>query len=224
MRYWLLILFLGWVSAPGLAQPLPPLVTVTGKSEIRVAPDRMDFVVRLTSENLKAEAAVAANQAQLDKLRNLLKDYPLEQGSFSATDVDLSHPWRDGRALESFQAARSCSFSLTDVSRRERLLLAFAGGNLGEVSSVSPRLSAPVPYRTKARLQALEEARKKAYAMASALGQTIGNAYSIEEVNEGWLNPVSNSNMVSNSSSDRDNNGLGQVEVSAIVKVAFLLK
>ncbi len=211
-----------------LAQPTagppghPPLISVNGKGEFWVAPDQIEFSVHLVNEDLQPQAAMAANQSLLEKLRQLLADYAVESGSFQVTDVTLDHPYRNGDRQKTWEVSRDCAFTLANVKDKDRLLLAFAGGGLGEVRNARASLKDPISVRAKARLQALREAQKKAESMAASLQQTIGKAYWIEEVTpEFWSNP--SANMVTRAPGEDQANGLGLIKISATVRVAFLL-
>lgn len=84
-------------------------------------------------------------------------------------------------------------------------------------------LKDPILLREKLRLQALQQAQKKAQAMASSLQQTIGKAYWIEEVTpEFWSNPAAN--VMTRASGEDTLTGLGQIHVQATVKAAFVLQ
>ncbi|MBT9585982.1 SIMPL domain-containing protein [bacterium] len=214
----------GWAWAQPAAGPPghPPLISVTGKGEIWVAPDQIEFSVHLQGENADPEAAMASSQKLLEQLRRLLADYSLETGSFQVTDVSLERPFRNGVRQKVYEASRECSFTLANVKQKDSLLLAFARGDLGEVRSTRASLKNPIPLREKARLQALEEARRKAQLMAGCLQQNVGKAYWIEEVTpEFWSNP--SSNIVTRSAPEDGGSGLGMVRVQATVKVAFAL-
>lgn len=217
-----LLLFTGVAPAqpPGLQQPL---IQVTGQGEFWVSPDQIEFRLRLASEHPQAEQAMQANQRQLEGLRELLKAFSLEAGSFQVSDVNLGHPYQNGSRRESFEASRECAFRLNQVEQKDSFLLAFSARNLGEIQSSRACLKNPLPWREKARLQALGEARRKAQAMAESLQQSIGKAYWIEEFNpDFWQN--TSSNVVTRLSDADPTSGLGQIRISATVKVAFLLR
>ena len=223
-----LLVFIVLLSSVSLAQPAagppghPPLISVNGKGEFWVAPDQIEFSVHLASEDLQPQAAMAANQSLLDKLRHLLSNFSVETGTFQVTDVTLEHPYRNGSRLKTWEVSRDCAFTLANVKDKERLLMAFAGGSLGEVRSARATLKDPISVRAKARLQALQEAQKKAQVMASSLQQTVGKAYWIEEVTpEFWSNP--SANIVTRAPGEDQASGLGMIKISATVRVAFLL-
>ena len=201
----------------------PPLISVLGKSEVWLAPDQIEFTVHLAAEDGDPGVAMARNQKQLDSLRALLAKAPLQPGSFQVTDVSLERPYANGVKKTTYEAARDCSFTLAQVQQKDELLLAFARGDLGEVRSARASLRDPIPVREKARLQALQEAQRKAQAMAGSLHQSIGKAYWIEEVTpEIWSNPASN--MVSRSPGEDGPTGLGMIRVQATVRASFLLQ
>jgi len=201
----------------------PPLISVTGKSEMWAAPDQIEFTVHLSCEDADAGQAMAQNHKLLDRLRGLVSKFKLEPGSFQVTDVSLTRPYQNGVKKATFDAARDCSFTLADVQQRDQVVLTFAQGDLGEIRSARPGLKNPIPLREKARLEAVQEAQRKARAMAGSLQQSIGKAYWVEEVTpEFWSNPAAN--MVTRTPGEDGPSGLGMIRVQATVRASFLLQ
>ncbi len=216
---------------PSVADPMgpaggmghPPLISVTGKSEIWVAPDQYEFSVVLVSERADAEAAMNANQDQLERLRALLTTYDIAGKDFQVSDVRLEHPYRNGTQRPEYQVSRSCHFTLGQISKKDSLLLSFTKGSIGEIQSVRASLKDPISLKEKLRLQALQQAQKKAQAMANSLQQSIGKAYWIEEITpDFWTSP--SANVMSRAPSEEGLSGAGQIHVQATVKAAFLLQ
>ncbi len=209
------------VPAGGIGHP--PLISVTGKSEIWVAPDQYEFSIVLVSERADAETAMKLNQEQLDRLRVLLAEFDIAGKDFRVADVRLEHPYRNGKRLPEYQVTRTCNFTLGQVSKKDSLLLSFTQSNIGEIQSVRASLRDPISLRERLRLQALQQARKKAQAMADSLQQSIGKAYWIEEITpEFWANP--SANVMTRAPSEDGLSGAGQIHVQSTVKAAFLLQ
>lgn len=231
------MLFVSLMLLPSTAQPItidspptlprsaattPSLITVHGKADLSVPPDQYVFNVKLSDEATDAESAMARNNQQLEALQRLLRQFEVPTSTFQVADVNLSHPYRDGRQLSSFEARREISFVLAQTAQKNPLLLEFAKKQIGEVTSVIPSLKDPVTIREKARILALQQAQKKAQAMAAALGQGIGKAYYIEESVPNFFQSPS-SNIMVRSAEEPELSGKGQIHVSATVRVSFLL-
>lgn len=225
-KYWIILGLCLAGQAPLRAQPAgehPPLISVTGKSEIWSVPDQIEFSLHLACEDPDPGRAMEGSQKQVDGLRALLGQFKLEPGSFQVTDVSLQRPYQNGVKKSTFEASRECSFTLAEVKQKDQVLLTFARGELGEVRSARPGLKNPAPIREKARLEAVQEAQRKARAMASSLQQSIGRAYWLEEVTpELWSNPAAN--LVTRSPAEEGPSGLGLIKVQATVRASFLLQ
>jgi uncharacterized protein YggE len=120
---------------------------------------------------------------------------------------------------------------LRDVTRAEGLLSELLDSGVTRINTVSFRSSQMRKYRDQAREMAMRAAREKAAALAGAVGQKIGKAYSIEE--EVPTRSYASQNVMSNNSVSFDSDSssasegtlaLGQIKISARVTVKFELE
>src|SRR5260370_2486197 len=125
-----------------------------------------------------------------------------------------------------FTAEQSITVTVRDITKLDTLLesLIKAGGN--RIDSIQYETSDMRKHRDRARDLAVKAAREKAEALAKALGQEIGKAYSIEEVPEsnneyawGYASNVSRETMGLRPSGPTT--PAGQKTVSASVTVPF---
>lgn len=92
------------VSPPGSGVAHPPLISVTGKSEIWVAPDQYEFSVTLISVRPDAESAMKSNEELLERLRALLATFEVADRDFQVADVQLEHPYVTARSFPSIKS------------------------------------------------------------------------------------------------------------------------
>ena len=178
----LLVLFSTWAIAE---DKLPPrVVRVTGTADVRTTPDKA--VIELGVEKQSVSATLAkksADAAARDILANL-RSNGIAEKDMQTTFLSLQPQfnYRKGMRISYFVAEQTISFTVHDLPRLDSLLesLIKAGGN--RIDSIRYEVSDLRKYRDEARDLAVKAAREKAIALARALGQDVGKAYSIEEV------------------------------------------
>lgn len=179
----LAFLFLGTgIWAQEKACP-PRVVTVTGTSEIKVAPDQVLLQVGVENQSPRAKTAKAAADATSRKILAALKELGVEDKDVQTAYLSLQpqFDWSKGMRISYFTAEQSMTVKVRDISKIDDILDALikAGGN--RVDGIEYQSSEMRKYRDQAREAAVKAAQEKAGALAKALGQQIGKAYSVEE-------------------------------------------
>jgi len=164
----------------------PRLVRVVGTSEVNVVPDRAVVELGVERQNASASIAKQSADASARKILAALRASGIEEKDVRTTFLSLrpQFDYRKGMRISYFVAEQSLSVTVRELSKLDTLLesLIKAGGN--RIDSIQYETSDLRKYRDEARDLAVKAAREKAQALAKALGQEIGKAYSIEEVPE----------------------------------------
>ncbi len=214
-------------------KPEPRLVTVAGEAEVNVAPDEVVFDVTVSTFNRELRAAKSQTDERLKNLIALAKRYGVADSDVQTDYINLVPRYRgdnEARTLLGYSVRKDLVFTLRDVTRAEGLLSELLAGDVTRVNSVSFRSSQLRKYRDQARDMAMRAAREKAAALAGAVGQKIGRAYSIEE--EVPTRSYASQNLTANTVSTVDSDGpsssegtlaLGMIKISARVTVRFEL-
>lgn len=229
------LLLLAALGASAQERPEPRLVTVAGEAEVSVSPDEVVFDVTVqsfgkalktakteTDERLKGLIAVARRNgvAEADTQTDYVKVEPSFRGKEGA------------RVFEGYWVRKDLVLTLRDVSRAEGLLSEMLDSGVWRVNSVNFQTSELRRHRDQARALAMKAAQEKAAALASAVGQKIGRAHSIEEEvptrASAMQNITSNSNSFStvetaSNSSWEGTLAPGKIKVNARVTVKFVL-
>ncbi|HLJ26363.1 MAG TPA: SIMPL domain-containing protein [Candidatus Angelobacter sp.] len=178
------LLFTGLIVAQD--RPLPRVVRVVGTSEVKVVPDRAMIELGVEKQNASATVAKRSADAASRAILANLRDNGIEEKDMQTTFLSLQPQfnYRKGLKISYFVAAQTISFTIRDLSRLDALLesLIQAGGN--RIDSIQYEVSDLRKYRDQARDLAMKAAHEKALALAKALDQQIGKAYSIEEIPE----------------------------------------
>jgi uncharacterized protein YggE len=181
-RLWLLTAVVA-VASLALAQEHPPrVVKVTGTSDVKVVPDRATIEIGVEKQSASATAAKKAEDAAAREVLAALHASGIDEKDIQTAYLSLEpqYDYKSGR-ITNFTAEQSITVVLRDLSKLDELLerLVKSGGN--KISSVRYETSELRKYRDQARDMAIHAAREKAEALATAVGQSIGKAYLIEE-------------------------------------------
>jgi uncharacterized protein YggE len=206
-----------------------PQVRVTGKATAKVTPDEMLW--RLRVENKGSELAEVAEKHTLivSELLAFLKEQKIEDKKTKTSQMEFGENWsyRDRqRVKEGYVAKTTVTFSSSDFSQYKPTWLGLS--KLGNVSvqSVNYQLNDQEAEVQKLKSQAVLDAKKRAEALAGALGSQLAEPLLIEDVQRGGAVPRM-AMMAENSFAADDLAGpstaAGQIKIESQVKVVFRL-
>lgn len=229
----ILVLLAAAATAFADDKPEPRLVSVAGEAEVNVAPDEVVFDLTVSTFNRELRVAKSQTDERLKNIIALTKRYGVADADVQTDYINLTPRYRgdnEARALLGYSVRKDLVVTLRDVTRAEGLLSELLAGDVTRINTVSFRSSQLRKYRDQARDLAMKAAREKAAALAGAVGQKIGKAYSIEEEVPGRSYPpnVTANNYVRVESDDSTSSegtlALGLIKISARVTVKFELE
>jgi uncharacterized protein YggE len=196
-----------------------------------VVPDRAVIELGVEKQDASASIAKQAEDATARRILASLRASGIDEQDIQTTYLSLQPQfnYRKGMRISYFVAEQTMSVTVRDLTKLDALLesLIKSGGN--RIDSIQYETSDLRKYRDQARELAVKAAREKAAALASALGQEIGKAYTIEEIPDSNYSNVwgytSNTTAFGNSGGTRAHGGptmaAGQRTISASVTVSF---
>ncbi len=204
------------------------VVRVVGTAEVKVAPDQAVLELGVEKQSASARMAKKSADAAARSILASLHANGVDENDIQTTFLSLQPQfnYKKGMRIAYFTAEQTITVTVRDITKLDTLLesLIKAGGN--RIDSIQYETSDLRKYRDQARDLAVKAAREKAEALAKALGQEIGKAYSIEEVPEsnneyawGYASNVSRETMGLRPSGPTT--AAGQKTVSASVTVSF---
>ncbi|HEV7890390.1 MAG TPA: SIMPL domain-containing protein [Pyrinomonadaceae bacterium] len=230
----ILVLLTAAATAFAEDKPEPRLVTVAGEAEVNVAPDEVVFDLTVSTFNRELRVAKSQTDERLKNIIALTKRYGVADADVQTDYINLVPRYRgdnEARTLLGYSVRKDLVITLRDVTRAEGLLSELLGGDVTRINTVSFRSSQMRKYRDQARDLAMKAAREKAAALAGAVGQKIGKAYSIEEEVPSRSYAAQNNysaNISSTESSDSSSSdgtlALGLIKINARVTVKFELE
>lgn len=218
----------------------PPLVTVTGQAEVRVAPDEVVFTLVVESVDkdmlaAKAKTDVSVREVLAIARRNKVREEDVQTSQISVRpkyntdDLDYEQRRTLKRVFEGYEVSKTVGVRLRDISKFDELLSDVLKAGVTKLSNFQFVDSQLRKHKDQARAMAMKAAQEKASLMAREIGQSIGPAYSITEQTQ---SAFSTSNFSQNAVSERTESAgegeaaiaPGSISVTAQVTVRFRLQ
>jgi uncharacterized protein len=221
----------------------PPLITVSGSAEVKVAPNEVYLRVGVETRHQNLADAKQQNDERVSRALAFLKANEVP-GQDVQTDFVSIEPTYDADLSRTrpvtYVVRKSIEVKLSKVDAFEGLLSGLLTNGVNVVHGIEFRTSELRKHRDTCRAMAIRAAREKADAMASELGVKRGKVYSINATDSGgWWSPSGSywggrygggmaQNVVQNlggpSEAEDGTLAIGQISVSASVNVAFLIE
>jgi uncharacterized protein YggE len=238
-----LVLTIGSLSRAFAQSPQqPPLITVSGSAEIKVAPDIVCVRVGVETRNRNLQDAKRENDERVAKVLAFLKVSEVKPKDVQTDYISIEPNYDNDISREKpviYVARKSIEIKLTKVEAFEGIITGLLTNGVNFVHGVDFRTSELRKHRDAARASAIRAAREKADALAGELGVKRGKAFTINETDWGNWSYSGNywggsygrgmyQNSVQNVSSPAEPTGdtlsIGQISVSATVNVSFLIE
>ncbi len=169
-----------------------PAVSVAGSARLYVEPDEAGIVFTLYSKEKVLNDAKQKNDALLQRLQAILKDFSIEQNNFALHHSTVEPEYRydrqtDKRIFDGHSIRQTIWVKITDISRYESFVTALLNAGIDRIDHTEFSNSQAAAHREKARTKAVQAAIQKASALcAAAAGHkpvTLGRVLEIREVN-----------------------------------------
>ena len=174
-------------------QPPTRTLNVTGSGRVFLTPDIAYISIGVQTEGKDAAEAVQDNNAQAQKVANVLKEMGVEAKDIQTTNFSI-YPQQDyddkGRVTgTTYIVDNSIYVTVRDLGQIGSLLDAVVSAGSISISGVQFDVEDKVSALSEARKAAVENARTQAEELAEAAGVTLGQVQSIN-VYGGYPVPV----------------------------------
>lgn len=188
-----LLLVLAYVLPAWAQQPAePPLITVTGQAEIKVAPDEVVFNIEIEKTDKDLGVAKNLNDESVRKVLALARRYNVEQQDVQTDYISVEPKYSDDeagvdggrrspRVFIGYAVSKTVVIRFRDLARFESLFSDILKIDITRIRNVDFRTTELRKHKDQARAMAIKAAQEKAIALTREIGQTIGKAYSIRE-------------------------------------------
>ena len=174
-------------------------IDVSGSAEVQVAPDEVIFSLDVTNVDMDLQKAKSANDETVGKVLALTKRFSVLPQDVKTDYISLDKEFEyfrdkdnkiydeDGdeiskKTFKGYKISKTVIVRLKDITKFEEFFSEVLKTGITEVDSVKFETSKLRELKDKARELAMKAAFEKATAMAGAIGQKIGKAISVVEV------------------------------------------
>lgn len=203
----------------------PPMVLVTGEGIVNVVPDQVTIQSRIEHEGSNAQEIKKQNDAVVDRVIKYLKSQGIPEKNIRTDFVNLNKNYDYNNKKYTYAANQSISIQLDDLKDYEKIMSGLLEQGLNRIDGIQFKSSEIDKHTTEARRLAVLNAKTKAGEYVAPLGQTIGKAISISEVETNQFVPVYRQEMMktSDASGSQETLAPGEMEVRARVTIGFQL-
>ena len=207
-----------------------PYIRVSGQASQKVDADMAVLVIAVSQQAKTPSALRASTGAAADAVARAMLSLGVDKkdirtGAFSIYPL---YDTRQGKQNEitGYRSDLTLSVTVTDTALVPQAVEAAFAAGANEIRSLSYQKKDEEALRISTLVKALEAAKAKAYAMASALGRELGPALSIEE--QGFSARPPETRMYMAKAADLAGGGEGfspgSIEIDAEVSVVFELR
>lgn len=183
-----LLLFLSLcLAAPAFAQMPPPprMITVSGEASEDVAPDRAILSLSLITKNKDLTAAKRANDEMVERLVGITQNFKIAKEKVATSNVNISPEYSYENNKQNFIGyivSRSLRITIDNLPIHERVLSAIVDAKIDQVNGIEFTLANQEAHAKAVRVKAVENARERAQALATAAGVKLGQVLNIATV------------------------------------------
>ena len=165
------------------AERTDKLVTVTGEATVAAAPDMALIRIGVTSQGKNARAASDADTKEMTAVLAAIRESGVAERDIQTTSLSLQpqyDPNKTGSArLIGFQANNQVTVKIRDIVQLPAILDRAISAGANEMAGIEFVVSNQSKLLDKARIEAIEDAHRKAELYANAAGMKVGRVMSI---------------------------------------------
>jgi len=223
----LILLFTICVATVSYAQKMPQGVSVEGEGTVRVVPDQVLINVRAEHEGNSATEVKELTDSDINEVIKFLKSKGIKSKNIQTEYIQLGKSYNYQTKKYNYRSYQSLSVLLEDIEDYEMIMNGLMASGINNISNVNFQSSSADELEAEARKKAIENAKMKAQEYADALGQPLGEAYFVSEIQNQAYQPVMmNAKMDASAveSSSRETIAVGEMEITVKINVGFFLK
>ena len=187
-------------AAPAWQIPPPPvpMVDVTGYGSVRVPPDMASIVIGVEAQRPTLAEAQAEATTQATAIIDALKSAGVAEQDLRTTDFSVRIVRERQRGddetqrgeIKGFRVSDAVEVTVRELAKLGRILDDAVAAGANDVRRIAFSLADTAPAAAQARGRAMDDARAKAEALATAAGVTLGRVLSISETSSLAPTPV----------------------------------
>lgn len=227
----LLALLIPSLSFAGDADSLP-LVSTSGKAEIRVVPDLADLWFDVEVRHADLTQARKLQAERVEKVVKALRAAGIAEADLQTSQVTISPSYIENRQetanIQFYSVSQTVTCTVQDLKTVPDITAQVLEAGATGSRPAQMRNSEFRKHRDEARLRAVRVAKEKATALATELGAKVGKPHRISEETESWWSASNGIQSVGRSGDAGDEFtsafAPGTISITASVSVSFVLE
>ncbi len=203
-------------------------VSVTGEGIVKVTPDEVLIKSRIEHEGPSPEQVKTQNDKVVNDIIKYLKSQGIDEKDIQTDYVNLNkrYEYNDKTRTTKYVANQAISITLHDIKDYEKIMKGLLENGLNRIDGIQFKSSEMAKYEKESRKMAVLDAQSKAKQLAEPLGQEIGKAISISEMEFNNVQPMYRMDkaVMNESVESEETIAPGELEVKIRVNVSFHLK
>ncbi|WP_300440042.1 SIMPL domain-containing protein [Christiangramia sp.] len=203
------------------------MVNVTGEGVVKVEPDEVLIKSRIEHEGSSAAEVKKQNDEVVNKIIKYLKSQNIDEKDIKTEYINLNKRYDYNDKSYTYVANQAISIKLQDLTDYEKIMKGLLENGLNRIDGIEFKSSEIEKYEKEARKLAVLDAQNTARELAEPLGQGIGKAVSISEMDSNNFQPMYRMDAVVEMSSAKGSQQTiapGELEIKIKVNVGFELQ
>jgi len=200
-------------------------VSVTGEGIVKVEPDEVLIKSRIEHEGSSAVEVKKQNDEVVNKIIKYLKSQNIEEKDIQTEYMNLNKRYDHNDKTYSYVANQAISIKLRDLKDYEKIMKGLLENGLNRIDGIQFKSSEMEKFEKEARKLAVLDAQNRARELAQPLGQSIGKAVSISEMDYNSFQPMYRMDAAVEMSAKGSQQTIapGELEIKIKVNVGFEL-
>jgi uncharacterized protein YggE len=165
----------------------PPSIQVSATGSVSTAPDLATVTAGVVSEGKSAREAMINNATLMTSVYEELATAGIEKSNIRTSQLSLQprYDYQDRRSpkISGYEARNTITVKSDNLDKVGPMLDALVKAGINNINGIVFSVSDPKEAMSRAREQAIQEAKAKALAMAKAAGVKLGPLLSLDENN-----------------------------------------
>lgn len=212
------------ISAVSFAQDRQNIVSVIGTGTVNIVPDKVTINSRIEHTGQSAAEVKKQNDRVVNEVIKYLKSQGIDSKDIQTEYIRLNKEVNYNTKETFYSANQAISIQLRDLNKYEEIMSGLLNSGLNRIDGIEFQTSEKEELQSEARKKAVLNAQMKAREYAEALGQNVGVALKISEVQTDQYQPVYRVMEMKSDNSDQQTIAPGEMEVRVKVNVDFLLQ
>jgi len=205
-------------------------IKVIGEGVVKIIPDNALVTIGVENKGGTAQQVKDENDKTVSVVISKCKELGIKEKDLQTQYVNLNKNYDYNKKTYQYTANQTIGFKIRELDNYDQIMSALLASGINRINGVQFVATEIESLKEQARKKAVANAKKKALEYAGILGQEVGKAIQISELQDAASPmPHSNTRMMSMSvAADMGSSGptiaLGELSVSSKIYIIFELK